>query len=1173
MPNLEPSYLRYVHDQLASSVISPENAAALPNGFIGLYEKEFPQKISVNERQDLLRYLTTWALFKGPVSAKLASNILKVSEEEVKDFIDRYSSWFNSPESGKYQLYHERLRVFILQKLNDKEIQALNEQIISYLDKAVKETDGSEDEKYALQFLHNHMALESMLGIDYERLHNYVNRESLWERQIKVSKSYEWSQNAVQQGIKEGARRDHEMNTIRSTVNSVKLMTQEQNSAEAIIELLNEGDYHSALKRAESWEGDRQFKLYLLFIHELTIGTSKEADFRKVACKSVLEAIDQTPEDHSVLDWTKFYPELAIYKYYEQLLKMNLDGMVIWRRGAYCLKSVIKNADIVIDIDRLYKLGSYISDEEDFMNYETSPKSEAYRAISQHLIKKGDIKRAQNIASMITYSKSQSMAYQDISKSLFEQGDSIGAKESLNKAVEIASLITSDFYRSKMYAKCAILWMKFGLESKANDILLRIDVLKVRVLICLDLYKLSKYLSVNNDKRYYLINAVENSRKIDSYFERFKAFLELSDLLFKEGDLEGSNSWLRECFDICGDMEEEGYLKSRAYSGLSISLADRRDKEESFRVASEIMHSRIKFKTLMSIAAILFNYGDEGGGHFVMDESFRMALQIQNRLEKSEACFTISQAFLKHGNIKRSYQIAKEILDTEQRSQLYSELALFLFKNGSNAEGLGLVTEIPTIEIKLDAYLKISKMLTEADSQALFVSTLLQSLDSGRRELNDSISSTFLTDLTLKIMHKGNLAISSLIASSLDYWEKSELYPKLYEWQLSNGLEESTVDFASELNDYFRSRMKLVESVFFLKKKDKDKSYSLADEIADFGVKSDLLFRLSEVLIAQGDLEEALRLTAEIHDVKKQSDSYRAISVELSKKHGLNDTIKVANMIPELQSRSLAFAELSAKFLEKGEINNSTFCKREAFRIADEILSTSASNDTSISNSLKQLFDDNKIIFDETEKRNNSNLISGFEVYIELSKIMGEMGDMKRSKKARYKSLSLAEKLPNSNTSIEDFANQLIEDYNYTPRDKAYMQLSKLAMEQGNYIESLSFVTKISDGQCFRSSLEDLGQSINYSLLLDSVDRIANPIEKNLMIMGFSKSTMMSEGKDEIIMRFLHKYYSSTNVLDNILFYKAKMTCFFEQERNEEKLDMLSEVLDIEDWRRISASL
>ena len=58
-------------------------------------------------------------------------------------------------------------------------------------------------------------------------------------------------------------------------------MLQEQNSTEEILNLLNEGDYPTALKRAETWEGERQFKLYLLFMHELTIGTSKKADFRR----------------------------------------------------------------------------------------------------------------------------------------------------------------------------------------------------------------------------------------------------------------------------------------------------------------------------------------------------------------------------------------------------------------------------------------------------------------------------------------------------------------------------------------------------------------------------------------------------------------------------------------------------------------------------------------------------------------------------------------------------------------------------------------------------------------------------------------------------------------------------------------------------------------------------
>ena len=52
---------------------------------------------------------------------------------------------------------------------------------------------------------------------------------------------------------------------------------------------------------------------------------------------------------------------------------------------------------------------------------------------------------------------------------------------------------------------------------------------------------------------------------------------------------------------------------------------------------------------------------------------------------------------------------------------------------------------------------------------------------------------------------------------------------------------------------------------------------------------------------------------------------------------------------------------------------------------------------------------------------------------------------------------------------------------------------------------------------------------------------------------------------------FEYNYSDYTQNLSNILFHQAKMACFFEEERNEEKLDMLSEVLDIKDWRRISA--
>ena len=44
MPNLEPTYLRYVYDSLNKGSLNAENAAALPRGFIGLYEQGLLKK-------------------------------------------------------------------------------------------------------------------------------------------------------------------------------------------------------------------------------------------------------------------------------------------------------------------------------------------------------------------------------------------------------------------------------------------------------------------------------------------------------------------------------------------------------------------------------------------------------------------------------------------------------------------------------------------------------------------------------------------------------------------------------------------------------------------------------------------------------------------------------------------------------------------------------------------------------------------------------------------------------------------------------------------------------------------------------------------------------------------------------------------------------------------------
>lgn len=67
MPQLEPTYLRYICDGLKGS-IHPKNAAELPDGLIGMYEEAFDERTSVIERQKLLQRFTIWTLLKKNLS-------------------------------------------------------------------------------------------------------------------------------------------------------------------------------------------------------------------------------------------------------------------------------------------------------------------------------------------------------------------------------------------------------------------------------------------------------------------------------------------------------------------------------------------------------------------------------------------------------------------------------------------------------------------------------------------------------------------------------------------------------------------------------------------------------------------------------------------------------------------------------------------------------------------------------------------------------------------------------------------------------------------------------------------------------------------------------------------------------------------------------------------------
>ena len=210
---IEPIYLRYVHDSLNKGSLNAENAAALPQGFIGLYEQEFAQKTPVSERKKVLNQLALWALFKGPVSANLAAAVLEIDEEQIKNLIDRYSSWFNSPESGKYQLYHERIKVFLLSKTNDSLIELNTESIISFCKQVLKNSSDylTEFVEFSLKYYSSHLYdLTFFKPKYYQELKSYSLDTKFIEMNFTYLKSLNYFILSIEYGLKKSIKKNND---------------------------------------------------------------------------------------------------------------------------------------------------------------------------------------------------------------------------------------------------------------------------------------------------------------------------------------------------------------------------------------------------------------------------------------------------------------------------------------------------------------------------------------------------------------------------------------------------------------------------------------------------------------------------------------------------------------------------------------------------------------------------------------------------------------------------------------------------------------------------------------------------------------------------------------------------------------------------------------------------
>jgi hypothetical protein len=201
MSHLDPTYLRYIYDGLIKGSIHPENESELPEGLIGLYEESFEENIPMMHRQKLLQRFALFALLKKEVSISFVAEVLEESENDILEFINTYASWFNSPESGKYQLYHERLKVYLLQKLSEDEVSNLNKVIVSYLQSKLEETKPSESVIYCYEFISFHLFLLAYLKGESDLLAHFCLDNDFKSRQFEISHYYDWEEKLMSFGV------------------------------------------------------------------------------------------------------------------------------------------------------------------------------------------------------------------------------------------------------------------------------------------------------------------------------------------------------------------------------------------------------------------------------------------------------------------------------------------------------------------------------------------------------------------------------------------------------------------------------------------------------------------------------------------------------------------------------------------------------------------------------------------------------------------------------------------------------------------------------------------------------------------------------------------------------------------------------------------------------------
>ena len=660
--HLEPTYLRYIYDGLVKGSIHPENAAELPDGLIGMYDEAFDERTSVIERQKLLERFAIWALLKKEVSATFVAEVLGDSEDEIQDFISTYSAWFNSPESGKYQLYHERLKVYLLQKLSEGEVHKLHEKLITRLERAIEEQKADEFEWYGLEFLTSHLSIVAMLNGGGKKLIELAYSQTHWQRQLKISKGYSWINNGLKQ-VMTWASKYNEDEVIECGLQMVDLHHQEQNAAPQIVALIAEGEFDAALKRIEQFGGSdkeglqRKFIVYMLCLMELTLLDSKDRATRKDGIEKLLKHLDeQLPVDHSVLSWGDFFSGHLIFLMACKAYELGME-----------FEPIIKRTDN-FDFKWIESNGPY--------------STTAFFVIEKMSLSISDKERKQELTKYFLVGLASNKQFKYIN-SLLRKAD-IELKD------EYLDVVATTLVSKRKYKKSIFFALKIKEANTKNLCLISIlDIL----------------LENNEIKEVHEILPLFTIR-----YYRVRSLCLFSNYLFKSKTGNHLNP-LYQAIKICETIQNDSWL-IMAKRRIAATYIIQRKFSKAFGIISESFNIQTNRDEIKNF------YLTELIDLFILEKKYDYASNLTMSLDDKEKNKEIAKILFLKGNKREGIKLISNkkvtsLKDEMEKKRLYTELIVYLVQKGYDEVAVDLSEELAKLELITDvgfSFLKEGKI-------------------------------------------------------------------------------------------------------------------------------------------------------------------------------------------------------------------------------------------------------------------------------------------------------------------------------------------------------------------------------------------------------------------------------------------------------------------------------